>query len=944
MDPLSISASVSALLALSSTVIKYIADVRGASASSKKILVEISLTRGILESIQSSSDDATLILLYEPVHQYELTLNYLRDELAPRPHRHKGAIQALEWPFKKDKIQEILTALERQKSLFILALQNDLRTLSSAIKQQQDGLVRQLEEVDRGLRELRTGQEIQQLRLDDQKRQEILSWISSLDFGAKQNDVLRQRSEKTGTWFLESRQFEKWLAGDQRVLWCPGPAGAGKTVLSSTVIDDLTQQFQKDPNIGIAWIYFDYRDQDRQILINLVASLVQQLARTCEDSWERLSSLYDAFVNHGTRPTLEDLSEILQLQTTSFDKTFLIVDALDECSEREETRRKFVRHLEKLPSTVQLLVTSRPLPAIHTLLGDAATLEIRADTQDVRSYLEVQLENEEQLQENIERDPSLRESILSTVAAKAQGMFLLVRLYVTSLAQYDSPQKLRKALQELPKDYTKVYDQIMNRIQEQPPIRRDRTLEILSWLAFARAPLSARALQHALAVERGDVEITENALPNLNRILSHCLGLAFIDAESQQVRWIHYTTQEYFDSEERKLKLLPDGQKSISTACLNYLSLAAFSGSPVKKVSELNAKKNDYPMFEYAARNWGHHARGAIEETLLEQIIQVLNNDNRRLTAHQCWNKDYADSNIHVAAAFGLTHVVRHYLGQGVSASVRNDKNRTPLHRVAEEGDYDDLARLLLDNNALVDARTNVGWTPLHEAAKAGNVKVMRVLIERGADVHIHNIHAAPPFFEATKWGRLEAMRILLDEGVDVKGILPARSHISPLQMKSGESDEPTLLFLLQQGADVNQPHHDDGRTPLHCAATHGALGAAKTLIDWGADVTLKDRRKKTPLAYAAEKRHVEITQLLLRTETERLGISHSLVPLHDAVERGQLDLVKLLVEQDRTQLKWKDERKRNALRIAQQLGNDEIASFLLETAEKQLEDALESF
>ena len=380
-------------------------------------------------------------------------------------------------------------------------------------------------------------------------------------------------------------------------------------------------------------------------------------------------------------------------------------------------------------------------------------------------------------------------------------------------------------------DYTEVYDQVMSRIHQQPSFKRERTLQVLRWLAYARAPLTDAALQHALAVQPGDKDISINALTNLNRLVSNCVGLVFVDGESRQVRFIHYTTQEYFSNEERKLKMLPEGPESITLTCLNYLSLDEFSRGAPKLRSELNMRKERYPFLEYAAKNWGHHARGNTEKSLPDEITAFLNHDGRRLSAHQCWDKDYSDHQLNVAAAFGLAHIVELLLAQGFPASESNEVGLTPLHRVAEEGDYDNVARLLLDHGASVGARRVHGWTPLHEAAKFGNIKVMRLLIERGADIHTHNNHAAPPFHEAVQSQHLAAMTMLLDEGADVKGLRPEASYISPLHLTAIRGHEPTLRLLLERGADVHQLDKE-GRVALHLAAENGHLSLVKVLVE----------------------------------------------------------------------------------------------------------------
>lgn len=85
----------------------------------------------------------------------------------------------------------------------------------------------------------------------DQEHQDIIDWISSLDFNERQNDIIAKRAEGTGRWLLESLPFGDWFAGKSKTLWCPGlrkkhplhtnqfsnfpdflAAGGGKTILS----------------------------------------------------------------------------------------------------------------------------------------------------------------------------------------------------------------------------------------------------------------------------------------------------------------------------------------------------------------------------------------------------------------------------------------------------------------------------------------------------------------------------------------------------------------------------------------------------------------------------------------------------------------------------------------------------------------------------------------
>jgi Cdc6-like AAA superfamily ATPase len=108
---------------------------------------------------------------------------------------------------------------------------------------------------------------------EDQGRQTILDWITSIDYAAQQSDFISRRQAGTGQWLLDSAEFTAWLGTDKRTLFCPGIPGAGKTVLTSIVVEELFTRFENNGNIGIAYLYCNYRQQHQQKFEDLIASL-----------------------------------------------------------------------------------------------------------------------------------------------------------------------------------------------------------------------------------------------------------------------------------------------------------------------------------------------------------------------------------------------------------------------------------------------------------------------------------------------------------------------------------------------------------------------------------------------------------------------------------------------------------------------------------------------
>jgi hypothetical protein len=128
MDP---ATSIITLVQFTGTVIGYINDVKGASEERKRILDELSSTHYLLFLLKDKAEAKewgdtikSLAIPKGPLEQFKDALERLASKLAPAEGLKKVG-RALTWPFQKDDVKYILSTIERQKSLFSLALQND---------------------------------------------------------------------------------------------------------------------------------------------------------------------------------------------------------------------------------------------------------------------------------------------------------------------------------------------------------------------------------------------------------------------------------------------------------------------------------------------------------------------------------------------------------------------------------------------------------------------------------------------------------------------------------------------------------------------------------------------------------------------------------------------------------------------------------------------------
>lgn len=118
---------------------------------------------------------------------------------------------------------------------------------------------------------------------------------------------------------------------------------------------------------------------------------------------------------------------------------------------------------------------------------------------------------------------------------------------------------MRDVLKNLPtglKAYDYVYDEAWKRIEGQDADSEDLAKQVLLWITCSKRQLTTSELQYALAVEPDTDELDEDNLPQIEDIVSVCAGLVTIDEQSDIVRLVHYTIQEYFD--RRKAALFPE--------------------------------------------------------------------------------------------------------------------------------------------------------------------------------------------------------------------------------------------------------------------------------------------------------------------------------------------------------------------------------------------------
>lgn len=477
--------------------------------------------------------------------------------------------------------------------------------------------------------------------------------------------------------------------------------------------------------------------------------------------------------------------------------------------------------------------------------------------------------------------------------------FLLAQLHLDSLTDKTTTRRVTRALEKLPKGSDALglaYKEAIQRIQGQKPGLVELAWRVLSWITSAMRPLTGIELQHALAIEAGDSELDEDNLQDLDEIVSRCAGLVTIDEESDIIRLVHYTTQEYF--EQMQTFLFPDAHKDIAVTCITYLSFDTFEAGFCVKDDEYEALLHLYPLYEYAAKYWGFHAR--VVSPIVEQLtLNFLENRKKVLASTKALMFSRSSpsyrlrvpeqmTGFHLAVYFKLDETISALLKNGFDPNSKDSSGQTPLSWAAENG-HEAIIKLLLKNGAELDSKDKYDQTPLLWATRNGHEAVVRLLLEEGAET------GPMLLLWAARKGHNAVVRLLIEKGAEIES--RDNSGQAPLSWAARNGHESVVRLLLEKGAKIDLVDNCS-RTPLSWAAENGHEAVARLLVENGTRLESKDTDNRTPLLWAAKRGHKAVVKLLLERGAKlgskdndgRTPLSWATTKRHEAVRRLLLE------------------------------------------------------
>ncbi|KAJ7441278.1 hypothetical protein B0H11DRAFT_1624932, partial [Mycena galericulata] len=318
---------------------------------------------------------------------------------------------------------------------------------------------------------------------------------------------------------------------------------------------------------------------------------------------------YDQLQEKHLKPSLDEVLAILKQTVTELSKVYIVVDAVDEYPETQ--RQILLKYLLMIGSTVNLMITSRPHLTPDSSLPNLDTIEIYASRDDLKRYVDAQIQISARLAKHAQTQVSLREEIHSKITNAVDGMFLLAKLHIESLSMKSTLMGVQEALKALPNSLNDSYDNVIRQIDGQNAENKRIAHMALTWVANARRPLKVLELQTALAVEPGSKSLNEANVLDVDTILAVCAGLIIKDEQLSVVRLVHYTTQQYLDHIQPWK--FPNAQTEITRSLLTYL---AFDEVRVLDPFQTKQDAKNLPLLQYAQDYCLMHATGPPEGTL----------------------------------------------------------------------------------------------------------------------------------------------------------------------------------------------------------------------------------------------------------------------------------------------------------------------------------------
>src|ERR1700722_3226280 len=189
---------------------------------------------------------------------------------------------------------------------------------------------------------------------------------------------------------------------------------------SSPIIEEVDRHCQSDPSLVSAYFYFDFNEPEKQRPENLIRSLITQLSSGCSSCPEALINFYSRHQEGTRQPTTDTLLVLLSNIFEAFKEIYVVIDALDECTDRAG----LLSLIETIIgwNNLHVLVTSRREQDIIRCLEPIVTAKVDLQKDVVDSDIFIHIQDRLQNDEKLKWPLKIQKQITDTLMKGAHGM------------------------------------------------------------------------------------------------------------------------------------------------------------------------------------------------------------------------------------------------------------------------------------------------------------------------------------------------------------------------------------------------------------------------------------------------------------------------------------------------------------------------------------------
>nr|WIK87613.1 ankyrin repeat protein [Oriental turtle dovepox virus] len=231
--------------------------------------------------------------------------------------------------------------------------------------------------------------------------------------------------------------------------------------------------------------------------------------------------------------------------------------------------------------------------------------------------------------------------------------------------------------------------------------------------------------------------------------------------------------------------------------------------------------------------------------------------------------------------------IAKMLIQNGALVNTNNMKNITPLHIASSSGSYK-MVELLLSHGANVNALNSYGETPLHYSVSINDLNVTGLLIENGTNVNVANKDSITALLIAVEIGSIELVRLLLDKGADTSTIGLERFKLYVTEVKENTNllkyfntnnvnTNLTIIneYIASELYDWNRysatsklmfrSRFEPCTVPVTLATRKGSKELLELLLEYGCNPDICEKTSTSAMHYAVIKKHYELLKILIR-------------------------------------------------------------------------------